>query len=415
VIIKNGFVLQKNICKKDIRVEGNIITEIGNNLKGSDIIDASHHLVMPGLVNTHTHVAMTLLRGYADDVSLQEWLKDYIWPQEMKLTPQDCYYGNLLGIVEMIKSGTTCFNDMYFHESKALEAVRESGMRAVLSPGLADFGIKKREGHLLRKGLEFFDLVKNESRIAGAFGPHSPYTCSPNFLLKLQEYAQKMGKLVHIHLHEDKEEIRKFEKSHKKTPIALLESIGFLDSNVCAAHGVHISPNELDILKKRKVKILHCPSSNLKLANGIAPVAEMVKNGICVSLGTDGAASNNTLDLFAEMRLMALLQKLKDPDSLRAGVAIEIATENGGIALNWKVGKVEKGFLADVIFVNLKESFMVPKHDIVSNVVYSMNSSAVDTVIIDGRIVMENREILTLNEGEVIEKAGDHAFDLINR
>jgi 5-methylthioadenosine/S-adenosylhomocysteine deaminase len=246
VIIKNGFILQNGICKRDIRVEGNIIAEIGSNVKGSDTIDASHHLVMPGLVNTHTHLAMTLLRGYADDVSLQEWLKDYIWPKEMKLTPEDCYYGNLLGIVEMMKSGTTCFNDMYFHEGKALEAVKESGMRAVLSPGLADFGIKKREDHLLGKGLEFIDAVKNESRIAGAFGPHSPYTCSPDFLLRLQEHAQKMGKLVHIHLHEDEEEIRKFEKSHRKPPIELLESIGFLTSNVCAAHVVHTSLKELN-------------------------------------------------------------------------------------------------------------------------------------------------------------------------
>ena len=415
MIIKNGYILQDGLKKRDIRIDGNTITEIGKDLKGEDVYDASNHLVMPGLVNTHTHVAMTLFRGYADDVPLQEWLRDYIWPKEMKLRPEDCYYGNLLGIIEMIKSGTTCFNDMYFHEHTAVKAVEESGMRAVLSLGMADFGDKRRGEFMIRENLKFFEAVRNIPRVEAAFGPHSPYTCSPDFLVSVHEHAVNLKKLVHIHLHEDKREIKKFVKTHTKTPLEVLDSLGVLNSNVCAAHVIHVSDKEMDILKNRNVNVLHCPASNLKLANGIAPVAAMVKKGICVSLGTDGAASNNTLDLCAEMRLMALLQKMKDPGALTAGTAIKIATENGGVALNWKIGKIEKGFLADLIFIDLKKSCMIPMHDIVSNIVYALNSFCVDTVIIDGRVIMENRKILTVNEGEIIEKAQEHAFDVVNR
>lgn len=415
MIIQNGYVLQNNrVEKKNICIKGNTITDIGKNVKGSDILDASNHLVMPGLVNTHTHLAMTLLRGYADDVPLEEWLKDYIWPKEMKLTPEDVYYGNLLGIIEMIKSGTTCFSDMYLHVNKTVQAVKESGIRAVISWPMADLGDRKRGAYMIKEALKFINTV-NEERIDVAFGPHSPYMCSSDFLVEVQEHAHKLGKIVHIHLHETEDEIKKFQKRHEKTPIELLESIGFLQENVCAAHVVHVSEEELDILKKYNVRVMHCPASNLKLANGIAPVADMIRKGVCVSLGTDGAASNNTLDLFSEMRLMALLQKMKNPQGLNADTAVKIATENGGTALNVNTGKIEKGFLADLILIDLKKAFMVPRHDLLSNVVYSMNSSAVDTVIIDGEIVMKNRKILTVDEDRIIEKAQAHAFDLMNR
>lgn len=415
MIIQNGYVLQNNrVEKKNICIKGNTITDIGKNVKGSDILDASNHLVMPGLVNTHTHLAMTLLRGYADDVPLEEWLKDYIWPKEMKLTPEDVYYGNLLGIIEMIKSGTTCFSDMYLHVNKTVQAVKESGIRAVISWPMADLGDRKRGAYMIKEALKFINTV-NEERIDVAFGPHSPYMCSSDFLVEVQEHAHKLGKIVHIHLHETEDEIKKFQKRHEKTPIELLESIGFLQENVCAAHMIHVSEEELDILKKYNVRVMHCPASNLKLANGIAPVADMIRKGVCVSLGTDGAASNNTLDLFSEMRLMALLQKMKNPQGLNADTAVKIATENGGTALNVNTGKIEKGFLADLILIDLKKAFMVPRHDLLSNVVYSMNSSAVDTVIIDGEIVMKNRKILTVDEDRIIEKAQAHAFDLMNR
>jgi 5-methylthioadenosine/S-adenosylhomocysteine deaminase len=415
MIIENGYVLQNSMVeKKNIRIEGNKITEIGSNVKGSDTIDASNHLIMPGLVNTHTHVAMTLLRGYADDIPLSEWLKEYILPKEMKLKPVDCYYGSLLGIIEMIRSGTTCFSDMYFHEDQTVRAVRESGMRAVLSYGIADMGDPRRGAYVVNMALKFAYTVKDE-RIHVAFGPHSPYMCSSDFLMRIQELAQKMGKIVHIHLHEAEEEIKKYHKKHEKTPIELLETIGFLQKNVCAAHVVHVSDRELDILKKNNVKVLHCPASNLKLGNGISPVAAMVEKGMSVSLGTDGAASNNSLDLFREMRLMVLLQKAHNSQAMKADTAVKIATENGGNALNWKTGKIEEGFLADLIFIDLKKVSIVPRHNLVSNIVYSMNSSAVDTVIIDGKVIMENGTILTVDEEKIMEKAQEKAFDLVNR
>lgn len=415
MLIKNGVVLTSKVEKKDVAVEGNTITEIGKSLTGPDYIDASNHLVMPGLVNTHTHLAMTLLRGYADDVPLNQWLTEYIWPREMKLTPEDCYYGNLLGIVEMIRSGTTCFHDMYFYPDQAVKAVKESGMRAVISCPLAEFGNRTHALHVLRAGIQFMETIRTEPRIDASFGPHSPSTCSPEYLLKIQDHAQRLNKLVHIHLHESADWIEKFSRTHGNPPIEFLESLGFLKNNVCAAHVVHATDKELDILKTHGVKILHCPSSNLKLANGIAPVTRMIKKGLCVTLGTDGAASNNTLDLFAEMRLMALLQKLHDPSAMTSGTAVKIATENGGTALKWKVGRIEEGFLADIILVDLRKPCMTPRHDMLSNVVYAANSSAVDTVIIDGRVVMENGVLKTLQEEEVIEKAREHAYDLVNR
>ncbi|MBU7014198.1 MAG: amidohydrolase [Theionarchaea archaeon] len=415
MLIKNGWVLTTRLEKKDVAVDGTTITEVGTSLSGSDVIDASNHLVLPGLVNTHTHLAMTLLRGYADDVPLTEWLRDYIWPREMNLTPEDCYYGNLLGSVEMIKSGTTCFHDMYFYPDQAVKAVKESGMRAVISYPLAEFGNPERAGHMLQAGLQFMDTLRTESRIDTSFGPHSPSTCSPEYLLKVQDHAQKLSKLVHIHLHESKDWVENFSKAHEKPPIEFLESSGFLKNNVCAAHVVHATDKELDILKTHGVKVLHCPSSNLKLANGIAPVASMIKKGICVALGTDGAASNNTLDLFAEMRLMTLLQKLNDPSAMTSRAAVKIATENGGTALKWKIGRIEEGFLADIILIDLRNPCMTPRHDVLSNVVYAANSSAVDTVIIDGEVIMENRVLKTLHEEDIVEKAREHAYDLVNR
>lgn len=414
VLITNGYVLQDSVEKKDILIEGNTITAVSKSLKGNSTIDAKGYLVMPGLINTHTHLAMTLFRGYADDVPLQTWLKDYIWPKEKKLTPQDCYYGNLLGIIEMIKSGTTCFHDMYFYSGQAVKAAKESGVRAVISFGMADGGDEKRGRLILRECLRFINAV-TEPRITISFGPHSLYTCSPNFLIAIQEHAQKLKKLVHIHLHETKDWINHFQERNKKTPLEFLESLGFFDSNVCAAHVIHLFNKELDILKRHNVKVLHCPASNLKLANGIAPVADMVKKGVCVSLGTDGAASNNTLDLFREMQVMALLQKLKDPTAMTAPTAVKIATENGGATLDVKTGRIKKGFLADLIFIDLKKVSMNPRHDLVSNLVYSVNSSAVDTVIVDGEVIMRNRNIITLDEGDIIEKAQEHAFDVVNR
>jgi 5-methylthioadenosine/S-adenosylhomocysteine deaminase len=413
MIIKNGYILRDGIQKRDIRIEGNTITEIGKDLTG-DAVDASGHLVMPGLVNTHTHLAMTLFRGYADDMPLQTWLEDYIWPKEMKLTPYDCYYGNLLGIIEMIRSGTTCFNDMYFFGEKTVESIRRSGIRAVLSLGVTDMGNEHMGKRILTQVLRAINMVK-EPRIKTAFGPHSVYMCSSDFLYNVKEHAHNLKKLIHIHLHETKKEIKESEKTHGKPPIEMLDSLGFLGDNVCAAHLVHVSQKELAILKNRNVKVSHCPASNLKLGNGIAPVAEMVRQGICVSLGTDGAASNNTQDLVAEMRLMALLQKEKNAEAMRADTAVKIATEHGGTALGWNIGKIEKGFLADLIFIDLKKSCMVPSHNLVSNVVYSMNSAAVDTVMVDGSIIMEKGRILTLDEQDILNKAQQRAFDVVNR
>jgi 5-methylthioadenosine/S-adenosylhomocysteine deaminase len=415
VIIKNGYVLQQTVVKKDVCIEENSISQVGKNLHGADIFDATGMLVMPGFVNTHTHLAMTLLRGYADDMPLQEWLYDYIWPREAHLTAEDCYYGNLLGIIEMLHTGTTCFSDMYFYEDQALKAAQKAGIRAVLSYGMTDRMCEERGMRVINQTHNLLHEIRNNGLIDVGFGPHSPYTCSPEFLMKIQDYAQKEGKIVHIHLHETQAEINEFKDSHGKSPLEFLESIGFLQDNVCAAHVVHCSIKEREILKKRNVKVLHCPSSNLKLSNGVAPVSEMMEEGICVTLGTDGAAANNTLDMIRETRLMTLLQKMGDPSGLCADSALTIATENGGKALGWNTGKIAPGYCADMIFIDLNHFSMTPRHNFLSNVVYSLNASAVDTVIIHGNMVMKKGKILTLNEEDILEKAQAHAYDLLNR
>lgn len=425
ILIKNGVLVtmdkDRRVLKNfSIAIDEGRITTISENIKGEAdfIIDASNKIVMPGLVNAHTHLAMTLFRGIADDLPLMKWLKDVIWPIESKLEAEHVYAGSLLGALEMISTGTTCFNDMYFHVDEVARAVDEAGLRAVLSYPIISLEDDGRAEKMLReadKGVRKY----RQGMIRAFFGPHAPYTCPKDLLKKIKALADKRSTGLHIHVSETKGEVEDSKKEKGLPPFEYLDSIGFLGPNVVAAHAVWVSKKEMGILKNRDVKVAHNPVCNMKLASGIAPVPEFTRKGITVALGTDGAASNNTLDMFESMKVCALLHKVGkgDPSATPAYDVLEYATIKGALALGMggEVGSLEVGKKADIILVDLKKPNLTPLSNPVSHLVYSASGSDVDTVIVNGRIIMENRAIRTLDKEEVLRYAQEQALALLDR
>jgi len=418
-------ILIKNIAEihsafSDIRknqfiiIEDQIIKKIDgmDNLKKRNnydyVIDADGKILLPGFINTHTHAAMTFMRGYADDMPLDKWLQDKIWPFESRLDSEDIYWGTALAVMEMIKTGTTTFSDMYFSMDRVAEIVEESGMRAVLAEGLIEAN-DGQEG--LNKALKYA-LDYNQAadgRITTMLAPHAPYTCGGDYLKQIKELALKNNLPVHIHLSESKKEVKDFLDSYQSSPIKYLADFNFFDNQVLAAHCVNLEPGDLEILKNNDVQIAHNPMSNAKLANGIAPVCEYLENGINVSLGTDGVSSNNSLDMLKEAKMASYLQKIKyeDPTAVDTAAILEILTINGAEALALdKVGLIEEGYKADLQLIDVKtESFYYPHHNNLSNLFYAADTHSIDTVITDGKILMENREFKTLDKEKIYYEA----------
>ncbi|MDK2821051.1 MAG: 5-methylthioadenosine/S-adenosylhomocysteine deaminase [Clostridia bacterium] len=373
--------------------------------KADTTINAEDMVALPGFVNSHTHAAMTLLRSYADDLPLKPWLEEKIWPQEAKLTREDIYWGTKLALLEMIRSGTTTFADMYFQMDKVAEAVVESGLRASLSQGL--IGVQDANEERLNTGIS---LVKDwhgagEGRITTMLGPHAPYTCTPEYLTKVADKAAKLGVGLHIHLAETKDEIENIKAQYGYTPIALADKLGLFSLPVLAAHCVHLTTDEVNIIAEKKVGVAHCPESNLKLASGIAPVADMISAGIPVAIGTDGASSNNNLDMLEEMHIAALLAKgtTGDPTVIDAHQALTMATLNGAkaLGLDKEIGSLEVGKKADIILINKKQPHWMPLHDVEANIVYAAKGSDIDTVIVNGQVIMSGGEVRTLDVNEI--------------
>lgn len=412
-IIEKGFIV----------IEDNIIADMGSGeakTAGYDlVIDGENQVVLPGFINTHTHAAMTLLRSYADDLPLMEWLETKIWPLEDKLTAEDIYWGTMLAIVEMIKSGTTTFADMYFYMDEVAKAVESSGIRACLSRGMVGVGPQSEQA--ITDSINLVDKWHNQGdgRITIMLGPHAPYTCPPEYLQRVAALASELKVGIHIHVAETSGEVADTVREYGKTPVKLLQDAGLFGSHVLAAHCVHLSDDDITILAESGAGIAHNPESNMKLASGIAPVPKLLAAGIPVALGTDGASSNNNLDMLQEMRTCALLHKVNsmDPTVLPAYKALEMATVNGAQALGLdnQIGKLQKGYKADMIIINLEAAHQIPRYDIVANLVYAGQASDVDTVIIDGKIVMKNRQIVTLNEAEVINKVKKIAARLMTQ
>ncbi len=423
--IKRGVIVtldpDRRILKDwSVGIEDGRIIEIAKRVEGeADFeIDARGKVVMPGLVNTHTHLAMTLFRGIADDLPLAQWLQEEIWPLEARLTSEDIYAGSLLGCLEMISSGTTTFNDMYFQLDQVARAVKESGMRAVLSHAMFDLVLQISVDEAMKEGRRKVREYK-ENRIKVFFAPHAPYTCSEELLIATKEEAEKQETGIHIHVSETEGEVEESETAKGAPPFEYLEKIGFLGPEVVAAHGVWPKEHEFEIIKKHDVKISHNPVSNMKIAAGVAPVPEYLSKGITVSLGSDGAASNNSLDMFEDMKITALLHKVRQMDAsvVPAEAVLEMATIKGAEALGMEdeIGSLEVGKRADIILVDFNKPHHTPLTNPVSHLVYSTQGSDVDSVIVDGQILMQGREFRTLNPGDVMEFATRQARDLLRR
>jgi 5-methylthioadenosine/S-adenosylhomocysteine deaminase len=381
-------------------------------------IDASGLIALPGFVNAHTHAAMTLLRGYADDMVLMEWLQEKIWPIEAHLDSEDVYYGAMLACIEMIRAGVTTFADQYFFMDDTARAVRDTGIRASLSRGL--IATSPNSSRALRENIELCEAWDGEAsgRITTMFGPHAPYTCPVDFLEKVMEAAEEHGVGMHIHLSETRGEVEESRARHGgMSPIELMDSIGLFEFRILAAHCVHVSPKDIEILSAKGVGVAHNPGSNMKIASGIAPVPAMLKAGVRVGLGTDGASSNNNLDLLEEARLAAFLHKLAndDPTVIPAGQALAMATLGGAKAMgmDFEIGSLEPGKKADIILLDMNKPHMYPKHDLTSHIIYSARASDVTTVIINGESVMEDGVLTGIDEQEVLRKAEEKAKALV--
>lgn len=395
----------------DIAVEGNRIRYVGNVPKQflPDVVIDYHYsvVVMPGLIDSHTHMAMGLLRNIADDLPLMEWLQEKIWPLEAKLTPEDIYDGTLLGMTELIRSGSTTFRDMYFEMDQVAEATIKSGMRAVLGRGMVGFGDDSYEKI---KDTERFHATYHgagEGRIYCEVSPHAPYTCNDDYLKRSVALANQLNTTLHIHLSESVVEVETSYKEFGVSPVKRLEDLGLWSAKASAAHCVQMTDDDLDILAKHQVSVLYNPSSNLKLGNGFARIPDMIDRGINVALATDGASSNNNLNMMEEMHLAAMVNKgvAKDPTVMPAWTVLTMATVNGAKALGIdQLGQLRPDYLADMIFIDLNQPHLVPHGNLISAMVYSAQANDVQDVMIDGRYVMRNRQIETIDQQEVLNK-----------
>ncbi|MCR4432292.1 MAG: amidohydrolase [Tepidanaerobacteraceae bacterium] len=427
ILIKNAIILplaEEDTPLEDMRVavEKNVIKYIGEipaDFAAEKVIDAKGGLLMPGLVDAHTHVAMSLLRNYADDLPLMEWLRTRIWPAEEKLTGEDVYWGSLLGMAELIKSGVTCFSDMYFFMEQTARAVEEAGIRAVLARGLmdSDEGGEKR----IQEAINFYESWNNGAggRIRVMAGPHSPYTCSPKYLSRVIELAKELDTGIHIHISESAHEVEQSFNKYGKSPVRHLHDLGMFDVPTVAAHCVHLCDDDIDILAENNVSIVYNPTSNLKLANGFAPVEKMRKKGVNVALGTDGPSSNNNLNMFEEIHIAAVINKSvnNDATSVPAVFAVKMATVNGAKALGMdeEIGSIEIGKKADLIIIDTHKPHFCPGHNAISALAYSAQAADVKTVIADGEIVMEDYEIKTIDIERIMFEAERIARNLFSK
>ena len=425
ILIKNTTLITMNIKKEilnniDIAIEGDKIKYIGkisDDFKAEKTIDGKDKITLPGLINTHTHIPMTLFRNYADDLPFWEWLFEKILPLEKNLKEEHVYWGSMLAISEMIKSGITSFVDMYFFVNQIAKAVDETGIRGFLSLSITDGedggekGLKEIEK--LIKGWD----GKANGRINVRIAPHAPYSCSDQLLKELVKLSIKHKKGITIHLSESEKEIEESFEKYGKSPVERLNDLGMLDVDTLAVHCVQLSDRDIQILKAKNISVSNNPGSNLKLGNGFSRVNDLLERGVNVSLGTDGAASNNNLNMFEEMALASLINKgvSKNPESVSAYTALEMATINGAKAIGREneIGSIELGKKADIIMIDLNQPHFYPRYNEVASLIYSAQASDVDTVIVDGEVLMENKVLKTIDLKNVLENSEKMAKDLL--
>ena len=398
-----------------VAITGNMIIEVGARAEllarypeTSRIVE-EYGLIMPGLVNTHTHAAMSCFRGLADDLPLMTWLQEYIFPIESNLTAEIVYQSSLLSMAEMIKSGTTSFCDMYLFAQEVARATTDCGMRGWLGEVLYDFDSPNYGD--LENGFsyveEMFAQYENHPLINITVDPHAVYTCSPNLLQRLKEVAERHNAPYVIHLSETREEVAGCLEQHGNTPVKHLQALGILDEQVIADHGVVLTDEEIELLSVCKVKVSHCPESNMKLASGVAPIPKLIEAGVTVGLGTDGSASNNDVDMFGEMDTAAKLHKVNslDPTVMSAETTLKMATMGGAklLGAEQEIGSIEPGKKADLIVLDLNQPHLTPMYNIPSHLVYAARGADVIHSIINGRVVMRDRKLLTIDEAAILE------------
>jgi 5-methylthioadenosine/S-adenosylhomocysteine deaminase len=383
------------------------------------VLDGHERIVLPGLINTHTHLSMTLMRNYADDIAFWPWLLERIKPLEDHLQPEDVRVGARLGLAELIRGGTTCFHDMYFHLDEVADEVARAGFRARLCGALFDNSGQGEQLLRAAVGLHGRWHGKAEGRVTVGLAPHSAYLCSPAYLQEILAEAERLKCGLHIHVAETEREVSESRERHGVTPVQQLADLGCFRVPTVAAHGIYVDAADRRLLHEGGVTVAHNPGSNLKLANGIAPVQALLDDGVNVSLGTDGAASNNNLNLFEEMHLAALLQKWlrRDAEALPAREVLRMATTRGARALGLEsqIGSLEVGKRADVIMIDAAQPHLAPRHDPIALLVYSAQAADVVTVLVDGRILMEDRVLLTLDEESLLKQAAEQTRRLLDR
>lgn len=411
---------EKIIEGADIFIEGNLIKKIGYNLqiKASEVIDGNFLLMTPGFVNGHTHLGMSYFRNYADDLKLMDWLENEIWPIENKLTADDIYWSSLLSICENIKSGVTNFCDMYYEMDRVGDATIISGIRGTLTRGLTDNDGKGKEK--LKSVRELYNNYHNKAngRIKVVPAPHAIYTCSENFLREISDLSKDLDGIINIHLSETKGEVENSLKEHGMTPISYVNSLGLLDNHVIAAHCVHITDEEIALVKDKKFYPIYNPTSNLKLASGFTPVDKLLKNNIIMGIGTDGDSSNNSQNLLQDMHIGAIVNKARemDEEAVKAIEILKMATINGQKALGIsKAGLIKEDYLADLTIFNLKSSNFTPKNNLINALVYSATAEDVRDVLCDGKFVMRNRELVNLDEERIKFEVNRHFEELVKR
>lgn len=411
---------EKIIEGADIFIEGNLIKKIGNNLqiKASEVIDGNFLLMTPGFVNGHTHLGMSYFRNYADDLKLMDWLENEIWPIENKLTADDIYWSSLLSICENIKSGVTNFCDMYYEMDRVCDATIISGIRGTLTRGLTDNDGKGKEK--LKSVRELYNNYHNKAngRIKVVPAPHAIYTCSENFLREISDLSKDLDGIINIHLSETKGEVENSLKEHGMTPISYVNSLGLLDNHVIAAHCVHITDEEISLIKDKKFYPIYNPTSNLKLASGFTPVEKLLKNNIIMGIGTDGDSSNNSQNLLQDMHIGAIVNKAREMDeqAVKAIEILKMATISGQRALGIsKAGLIKEDYLADLTIFNLKSSNFTPKNNLINALVYSATAEDVKDVLCDGKFVMRNRELVNLDEERIKFEVNRHFEELVKR
>ncbi len=427
ILIQNAYAIlpdgDKDAVKKaNIYIEDDRITGIDDlsasdkstppaNFSADKVIDGKDRLVIPGLINCHTHSYMAFMRNVADDLSFMDWLFGRIDPIEQKMTDEDAYWGAMLAIIEMMKSGTTCFNDMQMNIHQTTRAVKESGMRAVICRGLVGSGDDEGGRMRINQTLEEKEAFADCDRLTFRFGPHAPYTCDEDYLKIVAAKARELNMGIHVHLSESLSEIDQIREKYGVSPIELADRCGLFDLPCIAAHCVQVDDNDIAILARRNVSVVTNPASNMKLGNGFAPIPKMLEAGVNVCLGTDGAASNNSLNMFHELSLLTLIHKGcgMTPQCVSAEEGFRIVTMNGAKALGLDdiIGSIETGKKADLAILDLKNPSLQPINNLLSGLCYSANGSEVDTVIINGRITMEGRRILTVDEELVYNKVNE--------